>query len=104
MTVCLANRQKTKLFVEYNSTLRKKERTVRKKKARHGTERETGRTGRDAERVTHDATGIRRDEMELRLNSAQRSGENGTGGSENSGVRRATKWGNGTDEKETSSG
>ena len=39
-TVCLANRQRAKMFFEYNSTRRKKERTGERRK------RDTGQNGR----------------------------------------------------------
>ena len=61
MTVCLSNRQRAKLFVEYSSTRRKKER-----KSGERRELNTGQNGRrdgreDVEPVTHDAMGKRTD-------------------------------------------
>ena len=79
VTVCLVNRQRAKKFVEYNSTRRKKKRTVRRKREKGG-ERETGRTGRDAERVAHDATGNRTDKLERRANGARRNGKTARAG------------------------
>ena len=73
MTVCLASRQRAKLFVKCSSTRRKNERTV-SAKARHVTKRETGWTGSDAKRVAHDAMGNRTDERERGMNSAWQSG------------------------------
>ena len=94
MTICLANRQRPKLFVEYNSTRRKTEITV------------------SAESATRDRTGDGVDSKRRRTSnfSARRTPrdeagkENGTGGAETSRGRRAMKRGNGTDKKETSSG
>ena len=92
MTVCQANPQIAKLFTEYNSTRRKKEKTVSAESStrdRTG----TGRTGRDAERVTHDATGNRTDERERRANSARRSGKMARAGRKRraDGARRTGK-------------
>ena len=79
VTVCLANRQRAKMFVEYNSTRRKKERTVRRKRET-GQDGGTGRTGKDAERITHDATGNRTDKRERRANGARRNGKTARAG------------------------
>ena len=100
MTACLANRQRAKLFVEYNSTRRTKERNVR------------------AEGATRDRTGDGTDGKRRRTSNARRKGkpdgrtgatgeqrvtkrENGTGGAETSAGRCVTKRENDTDEKET---
>ena len=102
MTVCLANRQRAKMFVEYNSTRQKEK------------ERCAGSAKRDR-------TGDGTDEKRRRKSNARLNGkpdgqtgasgewratkrENGTGGAETSGGWRATKRENGTGGAETSGG
>ena len=85
VTVCLAKRQRAKLFVEYSSTRRKKERTV------------------SAESATRDKTGVGMEGKRRQTSNAQRSGKS-DGQTGASGKQRATKRENGKDEKETSSG
>ena len=84
------------MFVEYNSTRRKKERTVSAERTVDGTDGERRRTSnarRNGNR-TDKQTGTSGEQRATKR-------ENGTGKAEMSGGRRATKRENGTDEKET---
>ena len=92
MTVCLANRQRARMFVEYNSTRRKKERTV------------------SAESATRDRTGDGTDGKRRRMSNARRDGsarqsrKMARAWRKRRAELRATKRENGSDKKETSSG
>ena len=103
MTVYLANRQRAKLSVEYNSTRRKKGRRV---SAISATRDRTGDGTDGKRRRTSNARCNRKPNGRAGAPGEQRATkrENGTGGAEMSGGRRATKRENGTDGKETSSG
>ena len=89
------------MFVEYNSTRRKKERTVSAESATRDNGRRDGRE--EAERVLHDATENRTENKSVGGQRATKR-ENGTGGTQTPEGRRATKRENDTDEEETSSG
>ena len=79
MTVCQANCQRAKMFVEYNSTRQKKERTV---SAESATRDRTGDGTNGKRRRTSNARrdGNRTDKREQRANSARRSGKTARAG------------------------
>ena len=100
VTVWLANRQRAKMFVEYNSTRRKK------KKERCAGSAKGDRTGDGKRRRTNNARRDGKPDGQTGASGEWRATkrENGAGGAETSGGWRATKRENGTGGAETSGG
>ena len=93
MTVCPANRQRAKVFVEYRSTRRKKKNFER-------TKRGTGQNGRRAEGKRRQKNNAQRNgncDGRMGTSGEERTTKQGKrySGTETSGGRHATKRGNG---------